>query len=182
MKTHGRYFFALWPSEPVRQAISTAARELPSLGRPVPEQNYHITLAFMGDLSRDKLPELLAVGDAVPAPCGELILDVFDAFRSARVMFAGPSHVPTWLQEFRALLVDSLSDAGYIPDRAGEFHPHVTLRRKLPAEWPELPVGPKNAVHWPVSGYVLMESPLTSGLPYYSLLHSWSHGQIASTA
>jgi len=183
MTEHGgretaRCFFALWPGTATRRALAQMAARLPEVGRAVPMANYHLTLAFMGDVARQAEPELIAaasrVGVGADAVSGRLRLDRLDGFEHAGVLFAAPSYCPPWLSTLRARLVDRLADAGYSPeDAARPFRPHVTLRRRLSGGLPALSSEGLAAVSWQVGGFVLLESPLTSGQPGYRVVYRW---------
>lgn len=43
-----RLFFALWPNATIRRRL---AAHCPRHGRPVPPQNWHVTLVFLGTLA-----------------------------------------------------------------------------------------------------------------------------------
>ena len=48
-----RVFFALWPDDATRSAISRATRDAVSLsgGRPIAKDRLHLTVAFLGELT-----------------------------------------------------------------------------------------------------------------------------------
>ncbi|MGC9456865.1 MAG: RNA 2',3'-cyclic phosphodiesterase [Halothiobacillaceae bacterium] len=167
----GRYFFALWPRAEVRDALARAAEALPRCGRAVPPTNYHLTLAFLGNLDRQCLPALEEAGAAVHGQADSLPLTRFDGFARARVLFAAPKDCPDWLADWQAALLDSLSAVGYAPEKAfGRFRPHVTLRRRVDLPLPELPEVMDPAVDWAGSELALLESPLTSGMSGYRVI------------
>ena len=95
-----RLFFALWPTDEIRAALTEASR--PALracaGRPVPQLNYHVTLAFLGQgdeplVRFDRLAQMAA--DA--PPCFELVLNCFGHWRGPRVLWIGPHRCPAGL-------------------------------------------------------------------------------------
>ena len=55
-----RLFFALWPDEVARDALirATAKAVRHCGGRPVPAENLHVTLVFLGSVATRRLPEL----------------------------------------------------------------------------------------------------------------------------
>ncbi|MFP4155750.1 MAG: RNA 2',3'-cyclic phosphodiesterase [Halothiobacillaceae bacterium] len=172
----GRFFFALWPGAGQRRALARAATGLPETGRAVPPANYHLTLAFLGDLDRRALDALCRAGEGVPATGGALWLTRFGGFEAARVLFAAPARCPRWLAERQALLLDRLASVGYAPqEQHAGFRPHVTLRRRVNLPWPELPPAIDPAVDWQGSALALLESPLTSGTPGYRVV--WHGGR-----
>ena len=67
-----RLFFALWPDAAARAAIAAFAHEVAQRagGRDPREENLHVTLAFVGDVSPDRIAALAAIGTdgALAAP------------------------------------------------------------------------------------------------------------------
>ena len=59
-----RMFFALWPDALTRAQVANAAAvlRLTSAARPVPQQNYHLTLAFVGEVPSSRLAVLRQIG------------------------------------------------------------------------------------------------------------------------
>ncbi len=151
-----RLFFALWPDEATRKALARSTRALARHcgGRPVPPQNFHITLAFLGNVPDERLD---AVRDAA-AGCRleplTLLLDRVGYFPAPQVLWLGPSQAPGQLAQFAADLTAALTTAGQPPD-ARPFQPHLTIARKvLSASGLRQP----RPVAWPVAGFALVES------------------------
>ncbi|HVJ28828.1 MAG TPA: 2'-5' RNA ligase family protein, partial [Gammaproteobacteria bacterium] len=71
-----RVFFALWPDDATRAAISRATRDAvrSSGGRPIAKERLHVTIAFLGELTAAGLDVARGVP---PIPVGpfELTLD-----------------------------------------------------------------------------------------------------------
>ncbi|HEX4240645.1 MAG TPA: 2'-5' RNA ligase family protein [Steroidobacteraceae bacterium] len=59
-----RVFFALWPDDAVREQLApcAAALRLSSGARLVPARNYHVTVAFIGEVTAGELDALREVG------------------------------------------------------------------------------------------------------------------------
>ena len=131
-----RAFVAVFPPPGVRKALIGAARELPVVGevRWVRPENVHLTLKFLGDVSKDDL--LGRVTEALEPVCGrhepfEAEPSGFGAFpsaRRARILWAG---IGEGSEPLRALAKDveaSLEPLGFgREDRA--YMPHLTLGR-----------------------------------------------------
>ncbi len=128
-----RLFFALEvPADLALRIADWRDRALPPAGRPVPPANFHITLAFLGELAEARLEALctdvdnaLETLDACP---DRLALDQVGYWPRPRIYWLGASQWPATLGE----LVHRL---GYLAASHGNerrrerFQPHVTLFR-----------------------------------------------------
>lgn len=128
-----RLFFGLSLPPDVRAAVSAFAASLASdlPARWVLPENYHITLAFLGDVPQERLPEASAIlaDCAASFPPVLLRLGIADHFGRAengililRVL-AQPELLP-----LHDRLTQSLAAAG-LPHDPGPFAPHITLAR-----------------------------------------------------
>jgi 2'-5' RNA ligase len=165
-----RLFFALFPSARVCRAIETVQQQLDFAARPVPPEQFHVTLAFLGEQPTARVAELAHLADASHLPSCALRLDVVDAFAGPGVAFLGMSEVPRRLGVFRASLVQRLHEAGFAVD--GEpWRPHVTLYRKMRKSCPRMPVEP---IDWPLKTYCLVSSRLEKNGPCYRVVRRWN--------
>jgi RNA 2',3'-cyclic 3'-phosphodiesterase len=149
-----RLFTALWPQQPVRDAIARWQREWqwPQRAAVVAPERLHITLHFLGDVSVERLDELRA---AVRMRCEPFRLD----FGRAEIWGGGiavlsPDQTPEVLEELHVRIGTALAAAGMVLD-ARPYRPHVTLARraggaKPPAQDPPL--------RWRVDDFVLVAS------------------------
>src|SRR5579859_6565187 len=62
-----RLFFALWPNEALRAAFAHSVHGAAKAcgGRPVPADNLHVTLAFLGSVPQRQLSELQSIAGQV---------------------------------------------------------------------------------------------------------------------
>lgn len=67
-----RLFFALWADEAMRQAMAQATRKAASAsgGHPVPAENLHVTLAFLGPVPERRLARLGEIARATAGAPG----------------------------------------------------------------------------------------------------------------
>jgi 2'-5' RNA ligase len=132
-----RAFFAVELDAAARAAAAALVRELRA--RPggdgvrwVPEENLHVTLRFLGQVERARLPELTAAARAAAAPLApfELALGAAVAFPSPRrprvVALALAPEAP--LVALAAALEAALVAQGVAPE-ARRFRAHLTLGR-----------------------------------------------------
>lgn len=166
-----RLFFALWPNDAERQQLAgllkTPLRQLP--GRHVPVANWHITLAFLGDVPVAQLPCVEAAGAAASATSFELQLDSLGYFRTSRVVWLGASQCPSALSELVSRLQASIALCD-IPLDARPFAAHVTLARKVNRR-PAIDIVP--TFKWSVDSFALVESALSPTGANYRVRQSW---------
>ena len=167
----GRLFFALWPDGVLRRQLEIQVRRLPRrLGRPVPLENLHITLLFLGQVPATRLGCVLAAPEEVAAASFELTLDYVGHWPRPRVLWVGPRHTPPALFRLVGALRRALAPCGLDLDRR-PYQAHMTVLRKV-ARAPERQVEIE-PVTWQVSSYSLMESIPGEGGVAYRELRRW---------
>jgi 2'-5' RNA ligase len=170
-----RLFFALNPDARTRGKVLRFQRELGRPGRPVPPQNFHVTLAFLGMQEAAVIPNVLEVASSLEfEPC-RVRLDRTGRFKRAGVFWLGASELPAALECFQDRLVGALLEAGIGYDRkAWKFH--LTLYRKM-RTWPA--TIPPVAIDWELKSFHLIESvSVNRGVKYESIGH-WKAGAMA---
>ena len=169
-----RVFFALVPPPPLQRALGDLARDVArrAHGRPVPAENLHATLAFVGAWPVSRLPELHAAGAAA---CGEpmqIVLDRQGTFRRAAIAWISASEPPPALGGLVQALFERLAVTGVkLDDRP--FRPHVTLARHCRGPCTSGPAGP---FAWDVDALALMQSDTRAEGARYRMLASWALG------
>ncbi len=163
-----RLFFALWPDEPVRQALARATRDIvrKSGGKPTPRANLHVTLAFLGPVTPADLARVEAI-EPPPSRAFDLVVDRLGYWDRARVLWLGTSHTPPPLVALEHALWDRLVAIGFVRERR-PYAPHVTLARKARAVNADV-----DPVVWPVTGIALVESKTGPRSSRYTVLKSW---------
>lgn len=123
-----RVFVALDLPDCVREALGNLQSVLP-VGRPVPQDNLHLTLCFLGEQEEDALEAVHDALSSVRRPAFTLELAGIGTFgrKSPNVVFADVAHC-TKLIELEKAIVRSLRHAGLEFQRQ-RFRPHVTLAR-----------------------------------------------------
>lgn len=99
-----------------------------SVGRVVPEENLHLTLAFLGDIVDSAAAELVGALEAAALTRVELALKGLDVFGGRRpgVLFVGAEG--GGLARLHDRVVRAAREAGIALPRA-RFRPHVTIAR-----------------------------------------------------
>ncbi len=173
-----RLFFALWPDAAQRQelehAVGKAVRRCG--GRPVPGQNLHVTLAFLGNVPIERIPELQRLGReraaalATSAPIS-LSFTRLVHWREAQILCARADPESAGVAgAVAAALQEATAAIGLSPDRK-PFQAHVTLARKVmrPGTLPRL-----RPVVWRFAAYALIDSRTEPSGPLYSLIDSFA--------
>jgi RNA 2',3'-cyclic 3'-phosphodiesterase len=172
-----RLFFALWPDTAARRALTAASAAAVSAsgGRPVPPQNLHATLVFLGAVPAARSAELAALARvaaaAWPPRAGPLLLRFtrLAHWRAPQVLCAltargDDAPARALAQALQAALVA----AGFRPDLK-PFRAHVTVARNV-ARAPRATRFP--AVTWKCATVALIESRSAPGGSVYSVLES----------
>ncbi len=127
-----RVFFGLEPDAATTLAIADwRDRQLHCSGRPVPAANFHITLAFIGELKEPAIDRLCrAVDGWAPrdVPGATLTLDRTGYWPRPGIFWLGPGEWPGHLARLAGKLGGLAGSAGGRRDR-NSFQPHITLYR-----------------------------------------------------
>ena len=166
-----RLFFALWPDDALRHVLYKETRRAvrASGGKPVPAENFHITLAFLGHLEAAGLAAARAAAEAAVGECFELVLERLGFWAEARVVWLGPAAIPAAGSRFAVTLRDALRAHGLNVD-IRPFLPHLTLARKVTKPGN---LGSLRAIRWPVREFLLVHSIPKRHASEYRRLASW---------
>lgn len=163
-----RLFFALWPGEAIQRRLADLARKLAdeTQGKAVAWHNIHSTLAFLGDVPDDVIPELIKLAHGQRDFSAELVLDRIGWFRQG-IVYAAPTESPKELLQLASNLRETLQGSGYRIERR-LFVPHITLVRNAQQSPRSNGISP---VPWPVRGVRLAHSELGSSGVAYRLVY-----------
>ena len=169
-----RVFFALVPPPPLQHALGEFARDVArrAHGRPIPAENIHATVAFVGAWPVSRLPELHEAGAVVYGEPMRIVLDRQGAFRRAGIAWISASEPPPALDALAQALLERLAATG-VPLDERPFRPHVTLARRCRGPYPAGPVAP---FAWDVDALALMQSDTRAEGARYRMLASWPLG------
>jgi len=180
-----RLFFALWPDEAQRAALFHSARKVLRScgGRPVPLENLHVTLAFLGSVPDARLEELRAIAGRAagrfPPEAAPLVLTFehlvhFPQAQVLAVLAASPQRrAPSGdARSLAATLTSETAAAGFTPDLK-PFRVHVTVARKVIRAPPARAI---RAVEWTFGFFALIESRTHAAGALYSVVESYALG------
>ncbi|MGH8473218.1 MAG: RNA 2',3'-cyclic phosphodiesterase [Gammaproteobacteria bacterium] len=163
-------FFALWPDQGVRAAIAALVSALPLRGgRPIPPQNVHATLVFLGSITGDTRHALECAVDALCGRPFALVLDAQGWWRRPQVLWVGASTAPPELAQLVAGLNSAAAELGLKTDPR-PYQPHVTIARKVNRPTDMRAFRP---IAWQVADFCLVESVTGSGGAVYCVRRRW---------
>jgi 2'-5' RNA ligase len=153
-----RLFFALWPIDAERAALSAWQLPLCELcgGSPMRADTLHTTLVFLGEVAEHRLESLQLAAQETDFRRFELQLTAAHYWGHNRIVYAAPGTPPPLLAELVRDLERNLRRHRFrFEDRP--YKPHVTLLRH--AKWSDAPLPPMPAVRWQAREFVLVQSP-----------------------
>jgi 2'-5' RNA ligase len=166
-----RLFFAALPEPNARQrleSVATALR-LPQEARRIPAQNYHLTLAFAGEVSNTQGAALRAVGAALRSPVFDVCLNIQEYWQKAEVVVVAAGDEPPALRALHQCLRTELDHLGLAPDPM-PFRAHVTIARRVT----QAPViEQRSGTCWPVRAFHLVHSTTSVAGSVYTVVDTW---------
>lgn len=149
-----RLFLALWPDDPVRQQLQDHLQQWawPAAVACYLPADWHVTLHFIGSVSAERLPEIMAAAAQEWEPF-ELVLNRPELWPHGLAVLCAEA-VPESLRALHERLGQALRQLDLaLEPRA--YRPHLTLARRAAAARPPHSVQP---VIWPVRSFVLAAS------------------------
>jgi 2'-5' RNA ligase len=166
-----RCFYAVWPDEPARRQLAAAAALVQGgVGAlPVPHENYHVTLAFVGEVAAPLLAVLQQIGRDLGAPSLKLKFDAYEYWPKPQVVVAAVREVPDTVADIWRRLHAELALHGFVlsPKR---LRPHATLTRKVTQApvWPAM-----SAFEWTARSFSLVRSDSSAAGAVYTVVNTW---------
>ncbi|HSN34046.1 MAG TPA: RNA 2',3'-cyclic phosphodiesterase, partial [Ideonella sp.] len=125
-----RLFFALWPSEAERaRMVEAAARLAPDeRSRRVPPEEYHLTIAFVGEVAAARIEAVRRIGATSAGARCTVRFDAYEYWPKPEVVVAAARTAPPALERLWRELHERLAAQGLALDPK-RLRPHVTLLR-----------------------------------------------------
>lgn len=172
-----RLFFAIFPDEAAREAITRLAQEIGKQnglrGKPLQAERLHITLHHLGDyaeLPGDLVEDAASAAKRIIAAPFDVAFDHVTSFATRAekkpcVLLGGEGNSP--LRRLRKLLGECLIETGQGKHVTRDFTPHVTLRYERVLVPPQA----VPAIAWTVREFALVHSLL--GKTEHRILQRW---------
>ena len=170
-----RLFFALWPDAGTRDRIEKAAAALTLAHgvRRVPRENYHVTLAFVGEAAESQIRALLEVGRSQRSLACSVKFDACEYWPEPQVAVAVALETPAAIGELSTRLHVALAgrDAALKISRVEALlRAHVTLARKV-AQAPVLQA--MSPFCWSARSFSLVRSDTSGPQSVYTVVDTW---------
>jgi 2'-5' RNA ligase len=139
----------------------------------VPRENYHTTLAFVGEVSMPQLAVLQQIGSAQRAATCTIRFDAYDYWRDPQVVVAVAKESPASLTQLWAQLQ---RDLAHLRPHLNLEYPqapprtHITLARKV-AQAPVLPA--MSPFDWNARSFSLVRSDTSGARSVYTVVDTW---------
>ncbi|MHC8305612.1 RNA 2',3'-cyclic phosphodiesterase [Pseudomonas sp. PB3P13] len=153
-----RLFFALsCPAEQRREIAQWRSALALRIGRPVPTENFHLTLLFLGAVGAAQIADICTAAGKVRVPGVALrvALDRVEVWRRAGVLVLAAEQAPPELLRWVYALEQAMLPFG-LEEPSKEFRPHLTLMREFRAPVPESAAPPEFSLR--ADRFVLYES------------------------
>lgn len=175
MKTHdpnlARVFFALWPQASVQRELHAlgAGYRLICDARAMRLETLHMTLLFLGEVSRTHFPQLMQAAAKIAIPSFSIELNQLSFWQHNRLAYATLQGETKLLVQLASALRQELIATG-IPFKNHAFVPHVTLLRNVRRILELQSIKP---ITWRVDSFVLVESVKTAHGISYQIVKKW---------
>lgn len=165
-----RLFLALDVKPGDKKAINKWRDETLSIdAKPVDKENFHITLAFIGQIEKQELEALKSDIQQrfnqiiLPRLKKTLLLSDVGLFKKPKVLYLSLAETPNWL----SLLADAFQSFSTTPERP--YSPHLTIFRKVTKTPQCAPMNYKLLIN----SFSLYESKSSQEGVKYTPLYSW---------
>jgi len=163
-----RLFFALWPDnrqrDRLRDVVNSVSRTVE--GRVIDRRNWHVTLPFIGEIEKRRIPELQDLASRIEVERFSLHFDRLEFWARPKVACLVAATVPAELRNLVDSLHGVLRAVGVQPDDR-TYRPHITVVRNARAFTTER-LAQRATTEW--SSFELVESKSGAGGIRYALL------------
>lgn len=129
-KQEPTYFFALIPDNATAEALHQRAYTFTerSSCKPIPIENLHLTLTYLGRLHTTELNNLKNIQPPCPIAPFELTIAEVAHWAEQKLTYLAPKSLPKPLEQLYVYLNQHILQQGFKPERR-TFMPHITIAR-----------------------------------------------------
>ena len=167
-----RAFFGLSPDANTKLAIQAwRNKAYPDLDAPVPAANFHVTLAFLGNVSVKQLDTIISLVDEMPSVTAfDVSLNLLGYWPKPKAFWLGSQQTANEHLILSKQLHEIANKSGLLLQER-DYVAHLTLARKCTVS-PPAPTIPAN-FQWHNDKFHLFESKSSPKGVYYPILQSW---------
>lgn len=167
-----RLFYALWPDETLRSRLVEAIGLLKAeaAGKWVPPENLHLTLVFLGDVVKERWPDLSRFGAAAAGQAFTVAFDRMEFWPWNGIVALGTGETPEALRNLVRRLSGRLAEAGFATE-SRPYRAHVTLARRGRSERTRMVL--PEPILWTARSFCLVESRQARGGSLYIPRETW---------
>jgi len=127
-----RLFISINFDDKTKNNILSVQRRLQALGRGrfTRPDNLHLTLAFLGEVPEERIPDLKEILDSMNVPELQLTFAEVGVFRNESELWWIGIKNNEHLSKMQSELITKLKASGFTPD-SKRFRPHITLAREM---------------------------------------------------
>ncbi len=165
-----RLFFALWPSESLRESIDQLNQSIHMDGvRKLKPQNLHLTLLYLGVLAPEIQANITSQVDRLMNQQFKFELDGLAYWQAPRILCLTVNQQPCAMHQLVDQLVEIVKEFPiYLHDRP--YRAHVTLMRKAKQHYDMQ----FSSIAWQANSFVLVASESTPTGIKYTVLQEWA--------
>lgn len=167
-----RLFFAMTfddASKSKLKLIQDKLKQKGMEGRYTRKDNFHITLAFIGESTNEEAQQLTKILHTVTPSCDQIVVDHLGTFHQSgrQLAWLGIKNNPT-IAERQNALIETLEHHGFVTE-SRTYVPHITLARHVEKQAPldEVLISPLTI---PIYSIALMESKTIEGQLSYQVI------------
>ncbi len=169
-KGQHRLFFAIDFDDEFKQSLVDWIDTLDINGRRVEQENLHLTLQFLGDVSNHQVFDVI---DAISVPQVRpfpIEISKTGYFPKNEILFCDIDNDNRSIQQLSSNIANSLQSLRFIKRDKRRFHPHVTIARDA---LPPVDFHSPKPLTTQVKYFCLMESIFIKSGVHYEIVEQW---------
>ncbi len=169
-----RLFFALWPTVEITQSIKQNTDQIKKSisGKFVASSNWHITLAFLGNIDSKTRACLIEQANKIKCTPFSIKFNNILYFKNPKILCYGLNK-NTDTKDLNLLVqaCKEIQNKCGLQSETRQFLPHITIVRKVKKPQTEIKINPTS---WQANEFVLVSSELSEKGSVYTVLNRWT--------